>query len=138
IGLYSSNAFEQFAVVNRALGPLAWGYWVMIACNVVVPQLLWFRRVRRHLAIVFVISVLVNVGMWLARFIIIVTSLAPSFLLSSWVDYVPTKIEVATLLGSFGLFFTAFLLFARFVPMISIAEVKSLLAHDHRRTGEAI
>src|SRR5262249_8663772 len=108
------------------------------ACNVIAPQLLWSRRVRHNLAIVFTISVLVNVGMWFERFIIIVTSLERSFLLSSWVDYVPTKIEVATLIGSFGLFFTAFLLFARFVPMISIAEVKSLLAHHHRRAGEAV
>jgi Ni/Fe-hydrogenase subunit HybB-like protein len=130
IGLYSNNVFEQFTVVNRAFGPLAWGYWVMLACNVAVPQLLWIRRVRHNLILVFTISVLVNVGMWFERFIIIVTSLERSFLVSSWTEYAPTIIEMAIFLGSFGLFFTAFLLFARFVPMIAMAEVKSLLRHQ--------
>jgi molybdopterin-containing oxidoreductase family membrane subunit len=129
MGLYSSNPYEHFAVINRAFGPLAWGYWVMIACNVAIPQLLWLPAVRRNLPIVFVVSVLINVGMWFERFIIIVSSLERSFLLSSWSDYAPTWVEVATLIGSFGLFFSCFLMFARFVPMISISEVKTLLAH---------
>jgi molybdopterin-containing oxidoreductase family membrane subunit len=129
VGLYSGNPYERFTVVNRAFGPLAWGFWLMVACNCAFPQLLWIKAIRHNLVAVFVISVLVNVGMWFERFIIIVASLQRSFLVSSWTTYAPTRIEVATLIGSFGLFFTLFLLFARFVPMISIAEVKTLIAH---------
>ncbi len=124
---YSANRYEQFVFVNRAFGPLAWGYWLMIACNVVVPQLLWFARVRRTLSLVFVISLLINVGMWVERFIIIVPPLERDFLPSSWALYAPTIVEVATLVGSFGLFFTCFLLFCRFVPVIAIAEIKAVL-----------
>src|SRR5262245_4638801 len=124
---YSGNRYEQFAFVNRATGPLAWGYWIMVACNVLVPQLLWFARVRRTLPAVFIISLLVNVGMWFERFIITVSSLQRDFLPSSWASYSPTSIEIATLVGSFGLFFTCFLLFCRFVPVIAIAEVKGVL-----------
>jgi Ni/Fe-hydrogenase subunit HybB-like protein len=129
---YSGNAHEQFAFINRATGPLAWGYGIMVACNVLIPQLLWSSRVRGRLLAVFVISIAVNVGMWFERFIIIVTSLERSFLPSSWSSYTPTLIELATLLGSFGLFFTLFLLFCRFVPAIAMAEVKGVL-HPHPR-----
>lgn len=125
--LYSGNQYEQFAFLNRALGPLAWGYWIMVSCNVLIPQLFWFQRVRSSLIGVFVISLFINVGMWFERFIIIVTSLERDFLPSSWSSYTPTSIEIATLLGSFGLFFTCFLLFCRFLPMIAMAEVKGVL-----------
>ena len=125
--LYSVNAYEQFTMVNRALGPLAWGYWIMVAFNVLLPQLLWFERIRRALVAVFVISICANVGMWFERFVIIVTSLERSFVPSSWSSYVPTSVEVATLIGGFGLFFTLFLLFCRFVPIIAIAETKAVL-----------
>lgn len=124
--LYSGNPYEQFAFMNRALGPLAWGYWLMVGCNVVAPQLFWSRRLRRSVPVVFVICILVNVGMWFERFIIIVTSLERDFLPSSWSWYIPTSIEIATLLGSFGLFFTCFLLFCRVLPVIAIAEVKAV------------
>jgi len=99
----------------------------MVCCNVFVPQLLWFRRVRVSVPAVFLICVLVNVGMWFERFIIIVTSLSRDFIPANWFHYVPTRVEVATLLGSFGLFFTLFLLFCRFVPVIAVAEVKGVL-----------
>src|SRR5512146_1036911 len=92
--LYSGNPYEQFVFLNRALGPLFWGYWTMVGCNVLVPQLLWFARVRRTVAAVFVISLLVNVGMWFERFIIIVTSLERDFLPSNWPTYAPTRVEV--------------------------------------------
>ena len=124
---YSGNRHEQFAFVNRAFGPLAWGYWIMVGCNVLMPQLFWFKRVRRTLLVVFVISLFINVGMWFERFIIIVSSLERDFLPSSWASYSPTSIELATLAGSFGLFFTCFLLFCRFVPVIAIAEIKGVL-----------
>ena len=129
IAFYSADQYEQFAFVNRAFGPLAWGYWIMVSCNVVLPQLFWFARVRRTLPLVFLISVLVNVGMWFERFII-VASLQRDFLPSSWASYRPTSIEVATFIGSFGLFFTCFLLFCRFVPVIAMAEIKAVLRHD--------
>jgi molybdopterin-containing oxidoreductase family membrane subunit len=134
--LYSGNPYEYFTLYNRLAGPLAWGYWIMVACNFLLPQLLWFRRVRAHLMTVFVLSVFVNIGMWFERFIIIVTSLERDFLPSSWMDYVPTWIEVATLAGSFGLFFTCFLIFCRFLPVIAMAEVKGMVGHRHAVVGK--
>jgi len=127
MALYSGDFYEHFALLNRLGGTLAWGYWLMVAFNVLIPQLFWLRQVRTCLPVVFVISILVNVGMWFERFIIIVTALERDFLPSSWADYAPTSIEIATLAGSFGLFFTCFLLFCRFLPAIAIAEVKGIL-----------
>ncbi len=125
--LYSANPYELFAFLNRARGPFAWTYWTMVSCNVLVPQLLWSKRLRTNTLVVFVISILINVGMWFERFVIIVTSLHRDYLPSSWSTYSPTPIELATLAGSFGLFFTCFLLFVRFLPVIAIAEVKGVL-----------
>ncbi len=125
--LFSGNEYERFAFLNRALGPFAWAYWIMVSCNVLVPQLFWFRRLRRNLLVVFIASILINVGMWFERFVIIVISLSRDFLPSSWASYSPTWVELATLAGSFGLFFTCFLLFCRFLPMIAMAEVKGVL-----------
>jgi molybdopterin-containing oxidoreductase family membrane subunit len=127
--LYSGSSYEQFVFLNRALGPLFWGYWTMVGCNVLVPQLLWFRRVRAYVPAVFAICILVNVGMWFERFIIIVTSLSRDFIPANWFHYAPTTVEIATLLGSFGLFFTLFLLFFRFIPVIAVAEVKGVLKY---------
>ena len=124
---YSSNPFEQFVFLNRAMGPFAWAYWTMVTCNVITPQLFWFRAVRENFVAVFVLTIFVNIGMWFERFVIIVTSLHRDFLPSSWAGYAPSLVEIATLLGSFGLFFTLFLLFVRFVPMIAMAEVKGVL-----------
>ncbi len=125
--LLSPNPYEQFTFLNRAQGPLGWGYAIMVTCNVLLPQLLWLRRFRTNLAAVWVLSIFINVGMWFERFVIITTSLERDFLPSSWADYAPTSIELATLAGSFGLFFTCFLLFCRFLPMIAIAEIKGVL-----------
>lgn len=131
IAFFSGNPYEQFMLVNRMAGPYGWGYQIMIACNVLIPQLFWFPAVRRNLPLVFLITLAVNVGMWFERFVIIVVSLHRDFLPSSWTSYTPTSIEIATLLGSFGLFFTLFLLFCRVLPMINIAEVKGVLpAHS--------
>jgi len=126
IAWYSGNDFERFVFVNRALGPYAWAYWVMVTCNVVVPQFFWSRRLRENLGVVFALSLLINVGMWFERFVIIVTSLHRDFLPSAWTMYKPTVIEVVTLIGSFGLFFTLFLLFCRFLPVIAIGEIKGV------------
>ncbi len=127
IAWYSGNMYESFAFTNRALGNYAWAYWTMISCNVLVPQLFWFKRLRNNVAFLFVASILVNIGMWFERFVITVTSLSRDFLPSSWDYYSPTIWDILTFIGSFGLFFTLFLLFLRFLPMISIAEVKSVL-----------
>lgn len=135
--LYSGSSYEQFVFLNRALGPLFWGYWTMVGCNVLIPQLLWFRRVRTHVPAVFAICILVNVGMWFERFIIIVTSLSRDFIPANWFHYAPTRVEVATLLGSFGLFFTLFLLFCRFIPVIAVAEVKGVLKYSKPRLESA-
>jgi molybdopterin-containing oxidoreductase family membrane subunit len=124
---YGGNPYERFAFWNRAFGPYAWAFWTMVACNAAVPQLLWSRRVRASVPALLAISILVNVGMWLERFVIIVTSLHRGFLPSSWVMYTPTLIEIGTLVGSFGLFFTCFLLFVRLLPMVAIWEVKGEL-----------
>ncbi|OFW07857.1 MAG: hydrogenase [Acidobacteria bacterium RIFCSPLOWO2_12_FULL_59_11] len=133
--LYSGNQYEQFAFLNRALGPLSWSYWIMVGCNVGISQLLWFRKVRANVVAVFVIAILINVGMWFERFVIIVISLHRDYLPSSWASYAPTSIEVATLVGTFGLFFTCFLLFCRFVPVIAISEVKGVLGVGRKQRG---
>ncbi len=127
IAWYSGSQFESFVFVNRAFGPYAWAYWIMVSCNVVFPQLFWFKKIRRNIAIMFVIAVLVNVGMWFERFVIIVTSLAHDFMPSSWAYYKPTLVDFGILIGSFGLFFTLLLLFIKAMPVISIAEVKAVL-----------
>ncbi len=126
IAWYSGSIYESFAFINRAFGPYAWAYWTMVSCNVLVPQLFWFRRWRRAIPVMFIASILINVGMWFERFVIVV-SLASDYLPSSWDYYSPTIWDVATFVGSFGLFFTLFLLFAKYVPMIAISEVKGVL-----------
>lgn len=133
IGYYSGNPYERYVIINRALGPYAWAFWTMVTCNMLVPQLFWFKRARTSIPIIFVLSLLVNVGMWFERFVIIVTSLHRDYLPSSWAVYAPTLTEVTILLGSFGLFFTAFLLFLRIFPLISINEVKGVLDYARHK-----
>jgi len=138
IAWYSGNEFESFAFINRAFGPYAWAYWTMFICNVLLPQLFWFKKIRTSIPIMFTMTIFINIGMWFERFVITVTSLSRDFLPSSWDYYIPTIFDVFTFIGSFGLFFTLFLLFLRFLPMISMAEVKGVLpqadphyGHDH-------
>jgi Ni/Fe-hydrogenase subunit HybB-like protein len=131
IAWYSGSSYEGFAFVNRAFGPYAWAYWTMVSCNVIFPQLYWFKGIRTSLVAMMIINVLVNVGMWFERFVIIVTSLHRDFIPSSWGYYIPTKWDFLTLTGSFGLFFTLFLLFCRYLPMVAVAEVKAQHAHTH-------
>jgi len=127
IAAYSGNPYEQFVFVNRAFGPYAWAYWIMVSCNVLSPQVFWFKKMRTNLTALFVISIFVNIGMWFERFVIVASSLHRDFLPSSWDYYKPTFWDVATFIGSFGLFFTMFCLFARFLPMVAMAEVKNVL-----------
>jgi Ni/Fe-hydrogenase subunit HybB-like protein len=127
IAWYSGNPYESFVFVNRAFGDYAWSYWIMVSCNVITPQLIWIRAVRRSPFILFILSIFVNIGMWFERFVIVVTSLHHDFLPSSW-DYVSPKLfDFTTFIGSFGLFFTMFCLFARFLPMVAIAEAKAVM-----------
>jgi molybdopterin-containing oxidoreductase family membrane subunit len=126
-GWYSGNQYERFMIWNRMTGPYAWSYWSLIFVNVVLIQLLWLKSVRFNTKLLFVLSLIFNIGMWLERFVIIVTSLHADFVPSSWDMYAPTKWDFAMYFGTIGLFLTLFFLFIRFVPMISIFEVRTLL-----------
>jgi Ni/Fe-hydrogenase subunit HybB-like protein len=124
---YSGNGYDKFTVLNRWGGPYAFFYWTLIACNIVIPQAMWFKRVRTNVGILFAISLIVNIGMWLERFIIVVTSLHRDFLPSSWGMYTPTRWDWATYVGTIGLFLTLLFLFIRFLPIISISEMRGLV-----------
>tara|TARA_Y100001970_G_scaffold218137_1_gene267460 strand:+ start:1 stop:909 length:909 start_codon:yes stop_codon:yes gene_type:complete len=136
VAWYSGNPYESFAFVNRALGPYWWGYWAMIFCNVVVPQFYWFEKYRRHIPFLFITSILVNIGMWFERFVIVVITLHRDFMPGAWAMYNPTIWDVSIYLGTFGLFFTGFLLFLRFLPMVSIAEAKLVLTESDPHHGD--
>ena len=139
IAWYSGSPYERFAFLNRLHGPYAWGYWTMMGCNVLLPQLFWSKKIRSNLLIVFIASILVNIGMWFERFVIIVISLHRDFLPSNWGYFAPTWVDIGTFLGTFGLFFTLFLLFMRFLPMIAVSEVKGVTpqADPHHPLGGA-
>jgi len=127
VAAYSGVVYEQYAFVNRATGPYWWAYWSMMTCNLVAPQVFWFKWARTTPWFIFMLSIVVNVGMWFERFVIIVTSLHREYLPSGWVMYSPTIIEIGIFMGTFGLFFTCFFLFAKFLPVINMSEVKSIL-----------
>lgn len=127
---YSQVPYEQYAFLNRMTGPYAWAYWTMMTCNVVSPQLFWFKKIRTSIMASFILSIVVNIGMWFERFVIIVTSLHRDYLPSSWAMFEPTLYDMGVYLFSFGFFFTAFFLFAKFFPVINIAEVKTILKSD--------
>jgi molybdopterin-containing oxidoreductase family membrane subunit len=127
IAWYGANPYESYAFINRAFGQYWWAYLLMFSCNVFTPQLFWFSAVRRNWALVWIMSILINVGMWFERFVITVTSLANDFLPSSWGYYSPTIVDIFTFFGTFGLFSVLFLLFVRFLPMMPIGEVKYVM-----------
>jgi len=153
IAWYSGNPYEKFVFMqNRAADPFIfgplwgvepapywWAYWTMVSCNVICPQLFWFKKVRTNMVIVFIISIFVNIGMWFERFVIIVTSLHRDYLPSSWAYYSPTWVDIWQFIGTFGLFMTLFLLFMRFLPTIAIGEVKGVTpqADPHHPMGGA-
>ena len=127
-GWYSGSEYERFMLKNRTYyGPYAWSYWALLLCNFIVPQMLWSKRLRRNIAAVFVVAMFVNVGMWLERFVIVVTSLHRDFIPSSWEMYYPTFWDFSTFLGTIGLFLTLMFVFVRVLPLISIFEVRTLL-----------
>lgn len=127
IAQYSGVEYEQYAFINRATGPYWWAYWSMMSCNLLAPQVFWFKWARTTPWFIFMMSIVVNVGMWFERFVIIVTSLHRDYLPSSWVMYSGSLTEVGLFLGTFGIFFTCFFLFAKFMPVINMSEIKTIL-----------
>lgn len=135
VAWYSGSPYETFAFVNRATGPMAWSYWIMVTCNVIIPQLFWFKACRRSIPIMFVVSIFVNIGMWFERFVIVVTSLHRDFLPANWGTFKMTIFDFGVLIGSFGMFLLLFLLYIRTLPAISIAEVKPVLHVGRKKEG---
>jgi Ni/Fe-hydrogenase subunit HybB-like protein len=133
IAWYSGVEAEQYAFINRATGPYWWAYWSMMTCNVISPQLFWIKKIRTSIVATFILSIVVNIGMWFERFVIIVTSLHRDYLPSSWAMFYPTWVDVGVYLFTFGLFFTLFFLFAKFFPVINMAEVKSVLKSSSQK-----
>jgi molybdopterin-containing oxidoreductase family membrane subunit len=131
---YGANSYEEYMIRNRMTGPYAPVYWSLIFCNILVPQILWFRKVRSNVKLLFVVAMVVNIGMWLERFVIVVTSLHRDFLPSSWGMYYPTFWDWSTYLGTIGLFFALLFLFIRFLPMISIFEMRTLVPEETGKT----
>ncbi|MBT1705232.1 NrfD/PsrC family molybdoenzyme membrane anchor subunit [Chryseosolibacter indicus] len=127
ISWYSGVEYEGYAFYNRVSGPYAWSYWSMMTCNVISPQLFWIKKIRTSIVATFVLSIIVNIGMWFERFVIIVTSLHRDYVPSSWTMFHPTMYDIGEYVFTFGLFFSAFLLFAKFFPVINMAEVKSIV-----------
>jgi molybdopterin-containing oxidoreductase family membrane subunit len=127
IAWYSGVEYEQYAFLNRATGPYWWAYWAMMTCNVFSPQFMWFKKLRTSIMFSFFISIVVNIGMWFERFVIIVTSLHRDYLPSSWTMFQPTFVDIGIFIGTIGFFFVLFLLYARTFPVIAQAEVKSIL-----------
>lgn len=134
IAWYSGVKYEQYAFINRAFGPYWWSYWIMFCCNVFIPQIFWFKSMRRSIPVMFVVSIFVNIGMWFERYVITVTSLHRDFLPSSWGMYYMTAYDFALVFGSFGLFFTLYLLFIRVIPQVAMSEIKPVI-HVGRDTG---
>jgi molybdopterin-containing oxidoreductase family membrane subunit len=127
IAWYGGVPAEHYVFMNRATGPYAWAYWTMVSCNVIFPQLFWFRKIRRSIVAMFIISIFVNIGMWFERFVIIATSLHRDYLPSAWGYFRPTLVDMGIFAGTFGLFFTMILLFSRTLPVIATAELKAVL-----------
>ncbi len=127
IAWYSGVEYESYAFFNRMQGPYWWAYWMMMTCNVISPQLFWFKKLRQSLIVSFVLSVVVNVGMWYERFVIIVTSLHRDYIPSSWAMFSPTRYDIGDYIFSFGLFFTLFFLFAKYLPVINMFEIKAVM-----------
>ena len=136
VAWYSGVEWEQYAFLNRATGPMWWSYAAMMTCNVVSPQLFWFKKLRTSIAFTFVLSIVVNIGMWFERFVIIVPTLCRTYLPSTWNSYSPTFIDVGIFVGTIGMFFTLFLLYSRTFPVIAQAELKSILkasGEEHKK-----
>ena len=139
IAWYGGNPYEAYCFQNRAFGPYWWAYWIMISCNVITPQFFWVKKWRTNVVFVWILSIFVNIGMWFERFVIVVSSLHRDYIPANWSYYSPTKVDVLTFVGTFGLFMVLFLLFIRFLPLIAISEVKGVTnyADPHHPQGGA-
>ncbi len=135
-GWYSANKYERYMTWNRMFGPYWWSYWGLILTNVLIPQTLWFRSLRYNLPLVFIVCMSISIGMWLERFVIVITSLHRDYMPSAWGMYYPTVWDWATFIGTIGLFFTLLFLFIRFLPAINIFEMKHLLRHKEHEAHE--
>src|SRR5207344_2545395 len=135
---YSGNPYELFTFRNRAFGPYAWAYWIMVSCNVISPQIFWFKKARTSIPILFVVSIVINIGMWFERFVIIVISLHRDFLPSSWGYFSPTIWDWGLFIGTLGFFSLMMFLFIRVLPMISVFELRELvnLTKSRKTIGE--
>jgi molybdopterin-containing oxidoreductase family membrane subunit len=129
---YSGDQYERYMILNRMFGPYAVMYWCLIACNIVTPQFLWFRKVRAKVGALFAVAMVVNLGMWLERFVIVVTSLSRDFMPSAWGMYYPTRWDFFTLFGTIGLFLALLFLFIRFLPLISMYEMRALVEEERK------
>ena len=127
---YSGDIFEQFMMANRAFGPYGWIFWALMLLNVLIPQLLWSKKIRAHRVALFLVAFAINLGMWVERFVIVITSLHRDFTPSAWGMYVPTFWDWATLFGSVGLFLTLLFLFIRCLPMIALSETRKLIVES--------
>ncbi|HKS83750.1 MAG TPA: NrfD/PsrC family molybdoenzyme membrane anchor subunit [Candidatus Acidoferrales bacterium] len=137
MSFYSGNPYDRYMMLNRMFGPYVIIYWVLISCNLIIPQLLWWKKIRRSIGWLFFISLVVNIGMWIERFVIIAVSLHRDYTPSKWDMFYPTRWDWATLVGVFGLFGTLFYLFIRFLPMISIVEVRSLVHETSKEKAQS-
>jgi len=138
VAWYSGVEWEQYAFLNRATGPMWWSYAAMMTCNVISPQLFWFKKLRTSLVFTFCLSIVVNIGMWFERFVIIVPTLCRTYLPSTWNTYSPSFIDVGIFVGTIGMFFTLFLLYSRTFPVIAQAELKSILkasGEEHKKAA---
>lgn len=138
VAWYSVNPYERFAFINRSTGPYWWAYWIMMTCNVVSPQLFWVKSLRRNIVFTFIMSIVINIGMWFERFVIIVTSLHRDYIPSSWTMYTPSWVEVSIFIGTLGFFFTCFMLFSRTMPVVAIAETKHILKSSGEFSEERV
>ncbi len=133
MSFYSGNTFEKYMTLNRWTGPYAFFYWCLIACNIAIPQMLWSKKVRSNVALLFVLALVINTGMWLERFVIVVTSLHRDFMPSAWGLYIPTRWDWAVFVGTIGFFLMLFFLFIRFLPAISIFELRTLVESEEAK-----
>jgi len=137
ISWYSGVEYESYAFINRATGDYAWAYWIMMSCNVISPQLYWFKKLRTNLSFTFFMSIIINIGMWFERFVIIVTSLHRGHLPATWSMFYPTWVDIGVFLGTIGIFFVFFLLFARYFPTLALNEVKTILKSSGQNFKES-
>jgi molybdopterin-containing oxidoreductase family membrane subunit len=136
VSWYSGVEYESYAFLNRATGPYWWSYWAMMTCNVISPQLFWFKKLRTSLMFSFFMSIIINIGMWFERFVIIVTSLHRDYVPSSWTYFHPTWVDIGVYMGTLGIFFVFYLLFSRYFPVLPIAELKTILKSSGKNYKE--